>query len=405
MKNAYDYRAVARGERIIAGTVFATSRDVAIDTLRSNGLRPISLRWSLNYTLEASVRQTFDQKELALFYETLAAQYENGVLESLISDSTDFIHDKILKVALTTLAQRLAFHGGSLGREMLACGFPSSHCSAVDAATSSGRLPETLRSLAEDCVRNAELGDELRTAMLVPGLAFLAIIGMVWANFVFVAPTMRRLWASMSRMGAKDTGSLLVQYMDFVNWVSEHRLVFSVTYFGAWLILIFVLLSPPVKRTLGKIRFVRELRERSEMLRQWTLWRALYESGETSAVAAGKLVDNCELPASRRSFKELARLLENGVSVPEAVRIARFPTYVQNGVTAAFKRSDGAGNGIAVMNKRLAHDVSMSVRQLKEIIRTVAPLTLGLGVAVMFLLTLLPSFAMFGSLLKHGVGI
>jgi len=141
------------------------------------------------------------------------------------------------------------------------------------------------------------------------------------------------------------------------------------------------------------------------MLRQWTLWRALYESGETSAVAAEKLVENCKLEASRRSFREMARLLANGVSVPDAVKIARFPTYVQNGVTAAFKRNDGAGNGIAIMNKRLAHDVSMSVRQLKEIIRTVAPLTLGLGVAGMFLLTLLPTFAMFGSLLKHGVRI
>jgi len=404
MMLAYRYRARARGDRMVSGMVLASGRDVAIETLRSNGLEPTSLSVSLNYSVEASRRRTFRQDELALFYETLAAQYDSGVLEQLILGSTEFVRDKLLITALETLAQRLAFHGGSLGREMAACGFPPTHCAAIESAATSGKLPEVLRSLSEDCHRNSELGDEMQAALFIPAIAMLIIILGIWASLCFLAPMMKKLWGSLSSVKAKDASDWLQLYMSFIEWIGDHRALFTLAYLGAWIAVAAILFSPPVRRLFLRVPLVRNLRERSEMLRQWSLWRAFYESGESIAVASRKLVANCELETSRQSFTELARLLENGYPVAEAVRISRFPTYIQNGVAAAFKRNDGAANGIHAMVRRLAHEVNVLTRQLKDTIRTVAPLTLGFGVILLFAATMLPNMAMVGSLLKHGVG-
>lgn len=390
MELAYHYRARDSRGVNLSGVVYAPNRALAFAQLKRAGFLPGNMKLSLGQTVRALLHRSFDRSELARFYSTVGRRMENGkpMVEGLEAAS-EYVSDPRLRQAILLMKQAI-LDGHSEFEAMSLAGFPKRDAMMVRSTAEAGRTASSFQQLSREISRVESLRKAVDSIFRMPKMMGVLMVGFVWAAITFIAP--------MTLSFLKQTGlrlnfnPFLTAYFDFVRLYEKSPWVNSVLYFAAFAAFVYLLRRPAVKRQLDRIPILLTISTKADHASLWNSFRLLYDAAIPGKEAARIVSEAANREDSRLAFNKLARMLESGRSLDEAVSSSGFPPFITSGVRSAVSSGD-VTDGLADMASNLEEDVTVLTDILKENVKLFATLGVAGGVLVVFTLTYYPMLA------------
>ena len=390
MDYAYKYLVKnSRGQKL-TGVIHAPNKPLAFSKLKKGGFIPLKVESSMLDTLNGWMRPSFNKPELSRLYTTVGRRMKNG--KSLVDGleaAGEYIQDNRLRQAVMMMRQSI-LDGQNEFQAMQSAGFPRRDTLVIRSTAESGKTGESFMSLGDEISRVEALNRSVSSTFRVPAVMAVFMILFVWAAIMFIAP------ATMSFL--KQTGlklnfsPIIANYFKLVELFHIQSTVSSVLYFGTFIGLGYFIKSESFKKLLDQVKTLRTLSVKSDHAALWNSFALLYDAAVPAREAASIVGDSAVRMDSKMSFLKLAKLVEAGRSLEDAVAVAGFPAFVIAGVSSAASGGDMVA-GLADMVRNLEEDVRVLTALLQENAKLVSVLAMGGGVLVVFIFTYYPMIA------------
>jgi len=176
----YRYVALNRDNRLVKGSIKATSEAIAGHLLTQNGLKPVSLEVvPSRFALEQALPSLFGVKreEIPAFSRQLATLLESGIT---ITEALELIHHQVgsraFKKVLVTIIEDLrsgVSFSTALARHPMV--FDEIYCKTVAMAEQTGRLEVILKQMADYHEKQREARKKVSGALTYPALSLIHI--------------------------------------------------------------------------------------------------------------------------------------------------------------------------------------------------------------------------------------
>jgi type II secretory pathway component PulF len=390
MDLAFKYNAKTSRGKMMTGIVYAPNQALGFARLKKNGFQPMSVELDLVESLRNLVSGTFDQVQLARFYNTLGRRMNNGkpLVEGLDS-AVEYIADPKLKQAILVMKQA-TLDGQNEYQSMSAAGFPQRDAMVIRATSEAGKTGQTFLSLAAEISRVETLRRSVSSIFRMPIIMAFMMYGFFYGALVWVAPmTMKFLKQTNLKM---NLNAFNQGYFDFAKLFNEHLFIGTVLFVLLPILVVLFVRSEAFGRLLDGLKRLRDISVKADMAALWNSFGLLYDAAIPVKEICRIIADAAKRPDSRASFLKLGRMVEAGRPVDDAVGNCGFPTYVVSGI----KSSASGGNmveGLQDMVKNLEEDVLTMTDILKENVKIGAVLMVASGVSLVFFVTYYPIVA------------
>lgn len=118
----------------------------------------------------------------------------------------------------------------------------------------------------------------------------------------------------------------------------------------------------------------------------------LYDAAVPAREAAAIVGDAARRPDARTAFKRMAKMVEAGRSLDDAVANAGFPPFIVAGVSSAVTGGDVV-EGLNDLARNLQEDAETLATVLQENAKIVSVLAMGVGILIVFMFTYYPMLA------------
>lgn len=375
------YKYIARSERgqQIEGYTEAPDVTAAMIRLKRQGLKPISVRFDLAHTLNVLMGREFDPGQLARLYTTLGRRIKNGkpLVEGLAS-AVEYLTDPRLKQAVLTMRQSI-LDGQSEYQAMLNAGFPKRDAMVIRSTAEAGRTGDTFISLAQELTRTASLRRSIKQVFFLPtAMSIFMYLFFFFALWKIAPATMKFLKQTNLKI---KLNAFNQAYFDFANWFHEHFVIGVAAYLAVPVGLVLFLRSRTFKRLVDRLPAVRKLSVKGDHAALWNSFGLLYDAAIPVREACLILADAAAREDSRESFLRLAKRIDAGQPIDEAIQGCGFPDFVVAGVRAAASGGDLYA-GLQDMVRNLEEDVMSAVEVLKEQIKIASIIFVALGIVL-----------------------
>jgi type II secretory pathway component PulF len=390
MERAYKYFAKTSKGHKVTGVVYAKSKPLGYAQLKKGGFSPIWLKLSPLQTISGLFQRKFNPQELSRLYTTVGRRIKNG--KSLVDGleaASEYIQDPRLRQGVMVMRQAI-MDGQSEFRAMQSGGFPRRDTLVVRSTAETGKTGETFISLGDEIARLETLRRSVAATFRMPAMMGIFMVIFVWVALMYIAP------ATMSFL--KQTGlklnfsPIIANYFKLVALFHKQELVSSVIYFGTFGSIAMFIRSSLFKSWLDKIKTLRNLSVKSDHAALWNSFCLLYDAAVPAREAAVIVGDSAKREDSRAAFLKLAKLVEAGRSIEDAVSLAGFPQFVVAGVSSAASGGDMVA-GLEDMVRNLEEDITVLTSVLQENAKIVSVLGMGVGVLIVFVFTYYPMIA------------
>lgn len=201
----FAYTALAADNRHSNGTISSQDRTAAIATLRSQGLKPLTVRevkaGKKNITFKAKVKL----KDLMIFTRELSTMISAGVplpraLETLADQTNNKFFKEIIHEVLhdvesgVALADALAKHPAA---------FNDIYVNMVRAGEAGGILDDILKKLATQVEKDASIRKKIRSAMAYPIVILTVTIVAFFGIMLFIVPKIGKIFKDLGGPNAQ----------------------------------------------------------------------------------------------------------------------------------------------------------------------------------------------------------
>lgn len=344
MEWAYRYETTLQQGEPLKGWVMAPSAGVATRLLERAGQAHHRIRRDSLATLSVWLRRFAPWRQLGVFYRTVASSRARtgAPMSDVLQRAATFLSHPRMTDSIVRF--RIAVQNGeSLGGAMVQARLPAAHAAAVRAAGEKGVEVETLLELAKEAKRQDELSNQLARIIFMPALVVALAICVIYWVMMYVGPKVLGPLINLNaQLGIKHEFSWKAQrVLDIVGWFTSNPTMATMIYFGSiGLVVLVAIKSQRVHEWIGKIHWVRVVRERSDMAIQWRLYAILRAAGSVPERACWLLAAASSLPEARVWFSRMANYLRAGEADSAASGKAGFPTYVVNALRAAESRGN-----------------------------------------------------------------
>ncbi|TCK06480.1 type II secretion system F family protein [Phorcysia thermohydrogeniphila] len=248
----FSYKGVDRKGKEVKGVVEASSRAGAIEKLKSRGIFPYEVKEEKEKKksfVQFSLRKGLSDKELLIFFRTLAAMLEAGIpLTDAITAFSRDVDSKGKEVFLTRLTGALK-EGKSFKEALELAGITDPVVlSLVQAGEKGGMLPRSLKTIAQILERKEEIKHLLVSALIYPTVLILVALGTVVFMMVTVIPKVTSIYKSVKLSLPLSTRITL----GVSNFLIEHYALLVVSIFVVFSAYVF--LSKKLKNQLDKLK-------------------------------------------------------------------------------------------------------------------------------------------------------
>jgi len=206
----------------ISGVAVAESKSVLARRLAAEGRLPLTISEArqkeiMKYARSLNRTRIVKEKEVAVFTRQLAATILAGLLLSdAIETVSHNVENKYFEQVIKNVRENiLSGMTLSLALSLYPAIFPQSYISVVKSGEASGKLGETLESLARFLENNVRIKEKIRGAIQYPAFVFLfaclVLIGMV----VFIIPRFKEIYAQ-AQTELPWTTRIILAFSDFV---------------------------------------------------------------------------------------------------------------------------------------------------------------------------------------------
>jgi len=390
MEKAYSYSAKTSSGQKIQGIIYADSKPLAFSKLKRGGFLPISVSLSPSNTVRGWFKPDFDKRELARLYTTVGRRLNNG--KSLVDGleaASEYIQDNRLRQAVMLMRQAI-MDGQPEFTAMMAAGFPRRDALVIRSTAETGKTGQSFISLGEEIAQSEKLRKGISSIFRMPMIMAGFMVLFVWAALMFIAPaTLSFLKQTGLRLNFSPLINAYFQLVDLfhVSWILSTSI-----YFGGVAGIVYFLRSNAFKRVLDKFSTLKNLSTKSDHAALWQSFALLYDAAIPTREAAAIVGDSAKREDSKEAFQKMAKLVESGRSVEDAVANAGFPKFVVAGVASAASSGDLV-SGLQDMVRNLQEDTQMLTELLQENAKIGSVLLMGVGLLIVFVFTYYPMIA------------
>jgi type IV pilus assembly protein PilC len=377
MSRGYKYTARSERGQQIEGFLDAPNLTSAYICLKKSGLKPLSVKFDLNHTVHLLTGGSFDPQQLARLYTTLGRRIKNGksLIEGLAS-AVEYLTDPRLKQAVLTMRQAIQ-DGQNEYQAMTAAGFPKRDAMVIRSTAEAGRTGETFLSLAQELTRTSALRRSIKQVFFLP----IAMSIFMYAFFFFalwkIAPATMDFLKQTNlkiKLNAFNQG-----YFDFAAWFHEHLFIGIAGYIAFPVLLIAFLRSRAFKRMIDGLPSVRALSLKSDHATLWNSFSLLYDAAIPVRDACRIIADAANREDSQRSFLRLAKRVDAGLQLEDAIQGCQFPQFVVAGVRSSASGGDLSA-GLQDLVRNLEEDVNSATEVLKEKVKLGSIIFVAIGI-------------------------
>jgi type IV pilus assembly protein PilC len=204
----FTYQAINTKGNTTNGTVEATNRAAAVETLTRQKLRPISIKEKsskLNFSLKSIFKSRIKTDTLVVFTRQFAAMTGAGVplLRSLVALQTH-TDNEAMRIVLGAVAKDV--QSGSTLTDALAKhpeAFNDIYVNMVRAGEAAGILDEILTRLAIQQEKNATIRKKIKSAMTYPFILLFITVVSFFGLMLFVVPQIGKIVKDLSSPGTE----------------------------------------------------------------------------------------------------------------------------------------------------------------------------------------------------------
>ena len=189
---AFNYVAVDANGKQKKGTLEAANEAAARNSLKAEGLIPISVEIpnALNKDIEINIGKKVKSRDLSVFCKQFESILHAGVtVIQALQMITDQVTNKYLKKALDQ-TRILVEKGESLADAMRAQEgiFPDMLLNMVEAGEASGSLEVSFRRMAEQFEKDSKTSSMIKQAMIYPIVLLVVVAGVVVLMLTYIIP-------------------------------------------------------------------------------------------------------------------------------------------------------------------------------------------------------------------------
>lgn len=317
----FQFVATRSNGQTISATVEATDRTGAMATIRSQGLKPISVT---EQTKSQSALSGFKGRsrrvksdELVMFTRQLSAMVSAGVpILRALNSMAKYAESTTFRKAIEDVSRNI--EGGETFADALAHHpsiFNDVYVNMVRAGEAAGILDDILKRLALQQEKNATMRKKIKSAMTYPMVLIFITIGAFFGLMLFVLPSIGETIKDLAGEDAELPA--LTQIMMGISqfFISWWFIIFPAMGIGVWLLLryiktpvgkkrfhVFVLKAPIVGKLVKKVAVARFTRTFSALIGAGV---AVLEALDITARAIGNTVYD-------ESLKDAANRVKNG---------------------------------------------------------------------------------------------
>ncbi|MCL2362893.1 MAG: type II secretion system F family protein [Defluviitaleaceae bacterium] len=339
--------------------------------------------FKINYTPKAPLR------ELSVFCRKLSFLLGASIpIKTALAIVAEQLPGRGLRKHLPKLNARVQ-QGESFSSALKAAGaFPAFFCGFVAIGEATAKLPQVMEQMADFYEDQAQTKDELTAALVYPVAVAILMLGVIIMAITFVLPGYSRIFAA--------TGVPLPTLTRGLLQVSQ-----VVTTHGHWIfigigMLIFVLILF-FRSTIGRVSLGRVIL-RIPIIRKGVNFRLtqslhlLLSAGLPVSQALPLTMDVMDNLRVKNDIKKISAYLEIGKPFWEALREI---TYIDSLLISLARIGEETGNLPQTIEKCQSYysqDYKRAIKRLNKLIEPIITLILGIGLGIIMLAVILPTF-------------
>lgn len=218
----FSYVAVDRNGKEKRGSIDADTREKALESLKSEGLIPVSVKEQgvLNKELDFSIGKKVKPRDLSVFCRQFVSIMEAGVpMKEALQMMGEQTENKWLKRSIGEVLTSVE-KGNTLADSMRAESqvFPPMLVNMVEAGESAGNLDTAFARMAIHFEKEAKLKATIQKATIYPVILIFAVIGVVAVMLLYVIPIFIDMFADLD----VEMPAITMFVMNTSKWVSAH---------------------------------------------------------------------------------------------------------------------------------------------------------------------------------------
>ena len=218
----FSYVAVDQAGKEIKGSIDAENRERVAETLRRDGLLPLSIKEQgvLNKEIDFAIGKKVKPRDLSVFCRQFVSITEAGVpMKEALQMLAEQTENKWLKRAIAEVLTNVE-KGNTLADSMMAFPdiFPGMLVNMVRAGEASGSLEMSFSRMATHFEKEAKLRATIMKATIYPIILICAAIGVVAVMLLFVIPIFVDMFADLD----VQMPALTLAVMGASSWMASH---------------------------------------------------------------------------------------------------------------------------------------------------------------------------------------
>jgi general secretory pathway protein F len=333
----YNYIEIDSADKIVQGTMEATSSGEVVALMKSRGSRPIEVSEEIKGLGGVNItvgKRRIKSKDLAVFSKQLYTMLHAGMpLLTCIETLKDQVQSKLLREKLIDIYQELqkgAIFSTALQKHGEA--FPQLYISMVKSGELTGNMDGVLNNLSTHYQKEAKLQAQLRSAMIYPIIVLSMAIGVTIFLLVALVPMFKSVLKGRELPAITQ---FVVGLSDFL--VAKWYIILAIV------IGVIIVLSRYFKTPVGKMQF---------------------DTNKLRAPIVGSLLKTI---ASSRFASTLSVLISSGIPIIQAIESSAQVTnnvFIQKNMTYAIDNIK-KGSPMSVELKKLEVFPPMMISMLK----------------------------------------
>ena len=218
----YSYTAVNRSGKEKRGSIEADTREKALESLKSEGLIPVSLKEQglLNKEIDFSIGKKVKPRDLSVFCRQFVSIMQAGVpMKEALQMMAEQTENKWLKRSISEVLTSVE-KGNTLADSMRGepDSFPPMLVNMVEAGEASGSLDTAFSRMATHFEKEAKLKATIKKATIYPIILILAAIGVIAVMLLYVIPIFIDMFADLD----VEMPAITMFVMNSSKWVTAH---------------------------------------------------------------------------------------------------------------------------------------------------------------------------------------
>lgn len=387
MEKAYKYSARTPKGKIVQGIVYSESYPLAFAKLKRASFTPLEVNLDWKNTIESVGQDGFNAGELSRLYQTLGRRMNKGknMLDGL-EGAVEYLRDPRLKQAAMLMRSAIT-EGQTSSEAMLNSGFPERDAMVIRSTEEAGKTGNTFISLAAEIKRMEGLRKSVKQIVRMPLMIAVLMVIIIYGSLVGIAPQTIKF---LSQTGLKIELSAFNQmYFELAKFFGSNMVLASVMYFTIPVGFYMAYRAGWIGKMLDRIKLIRDISMKTDQAALWNSFAIMYDASVPIKEACRMAARAARRDDNKIAFNRVARLVEGGQSLDEAVGKVDFPEYITSQISSAVSSGDIAP-AIFEMVGNLEEDLNAGMEVLKENAKMASTLILAVGVLLVFFLSYYP---------------